>query len=378
MHTLSQIKDKFISLYGKPALTISTSGRANIIGEHTDYYGGFVFPFAIDAAIYFCASTHQDKEDLIFSADFDEHFSSSENYNTGDWQNFVKATLNELKSRYSIDKNVKIVFGGDLPIGSGISSSSALCCGMIELFNMLFHLNIESLEKVNLASIIEHGAGVKGGKMDQYSIFFGQESKALLLDCQSMKNELIDVPKEWQFLLINSGVKHNLAHTAYNERRAQGEEAIRKINHRFFEAKTVREITDTILENCEDILTDKEHSRILHVTNENRRVTDFISCMSDDDLLSCGQLLNESHESLRDLYEVSCEELDSLQSLAKQTSFIYGSRMMGGGFGGCTINLIELLNEEELDHMLVEFSKRFGHKPMYYIVKAAQGIKVYE
>jgi galactokinase len=378
MHTITQIKDKFISLYGQPDLVISASGRANIIGEHTDYYGGFVFPFAIDPSIYFCISTHEGNEDFVYSADFDTHYIPDENYSNGDWQIFVRATLLELKSRYNIGKSVKIVFGGDLPIGSGISSSSALCCGMIELFNVLFQLNIEPLDKVNLASIIEHGAGVNGGKMDQYAIFFGQEDKALFLDCESMKNELIDVPKEWQFLLINSGVKHNLVNTAYNERRAQGEEAIQKINHRFFEAKSVRSITDTILENCEDLLSDIEYNRISHVINENRRVTEFISCMSDDDLLSCGQLLNESHDSLRDLYEVSCEELDSLQALAKQTSFIFGSRMMGGGFGGCTINLIELLNEEELDHMLSEFNNRFGHTPIYYIVKASQGIKIYE
>jgi galactokinase len=208
------VRDKFFSLFKSLEINITASGRANIIGEHTDYYGGYVLPFAIDKGIHFCASKSQNK-DQIFSVDFQEMYQLEDKISTGSWKSYVASCIKEMKSEYEVG-NIHLVFGGNIPIGAGLSSSSSLVCGIIEVYNHLFQLNISDIDKVNLASKVEHGAGVQGGKMDQYAIFFGKYKNALLLDCQSLINEPIPFDSSCSFLLINSMVKHNLVHTEKN------------------------------------------------------------------------------------------------------------------------------------------------------------------
>lgn len=373
---LNHVRKNFSELFGNPQISLTSGGRANIIGEHTDYYGGFVLPFAIDKGITFAASKSLDQNQII-SLDFKATFRTAAEITKGDWKSYVASCINEIQSQYEVDY-ISMVFGGNIPIGAGLSSSSALVCGIIEVYNQLYQLNISEVDKVNLASKIEHGAGVKGGKMDQYSIFFGKDKHALLLDCKSLSHESIPLDFSWNFLLINSGVKHNLAQTEYNTRRKEGEGALNKVKRIFPEILSVRDLDFTILEECKKELSETEYHRILHVLLENERVLQFCEYMEADDLINCGRLLNLSHDSLQNLYEVSCDQLNTLQHLANQTSFIYGSRMMGGGFGGCTINLFENLNEDELDYLLESYSDRFKIVPEYYIVRPHKGITIHE
>jgi galactokinase len=376
MSKIEDVKNKFLSLYGQSEICLSASGRANIIGEHTDYYGGLVFPFAIDKAIHFSANKSSKKLN-IYSVDYDEYYDENNN-KAGSWHTFINKALSLLKSKYSIENGCNIAFGGDLPIGAGVSSSSALCCGFLEVIDRLNDLQITPIDKVNLAGQIEHGVGVKGGNMDQYAILFGAANAALLLDCTTMNHKNISLPDSWQFLMLHSGVKHNLVLTAYNERRLQGESALAILKTQHTQIKNMRDVSKENLIQSINTLSEVEYDRVLHVIEENNRVMDFIAAAQDEDVTLCGELLNASHESLRDLYDVSCDELDYLQSLAADTNFILGARMMGGGFGGCTINLVEVINQEELAAIKNKFKSKYGYEPLSFVVAPSQGIVVHE
>jgi galactokinase len=371
------VKEEYIQLWGNaPTLVLRANGRANIIGEHTDYHLGYVFPFAINRGIVFAASIASELE--IHSLDYKDELNTLDNYPQGTWQSYMCSALVKLSEIAKQPINLKMVFAGDLPIGAGVSSSSALCCGVIELVNVLYKLNLENIQKVNLASEIEHGAGVQGGKMDQYSIFFGKESQAILMDCKSMTNEVETIPQDWSFLLINTLVKHNLVHTEYNTRRKEGEEGLQIIRKKYRDINYGRDLTLDILDDCKSDLTPIQYDRLKHVVTENERVLQFRDAMTKADVTTCGNLLNDSHISLRDRYAVSCQELDYLQELALESSFIFGARMMGGGFGGCTINLVKEVSQEKLDEIKNKFQSKFNYLPEIYAVSPSNGISFYE
>lgn len=373
----NEVKDKFYDLHGKDiGCIVTANGRANIIGEHTDYHYGYVFPFAIDKGIVFCASKSDGLS--IYSINFDAFYVKATSHATGSWQSYVSNALAFIENKYDIEIKVNLVFGGNLPIGAGVSSSSALCCGLIEVINNLYDLGIDQIDKVNLASEIEHGTGVTGGKMDQYTILFAKENSAMVLDCRDLTHENVNVPDEWSFLLINSGVKHNLAHTAYNDRRRDGEQALAILQKKISHLTSLRDLSLDELNQNKSLLSVKEYNRVFHVVNENKRVLEFKAAMMVEDFELCGALLNQSHESLRDLYDVSCDELDALQSLAYETGFISGSRMMGGGFGGCTINLVKDVDSIALENMINNFNGKYGYRPEIYTIKPATGLYVHE
>lgn len=373
MHRAPAVFEYFSSHYGRPTVFVSAAGRANIIGEHTDYHEGYVMPFAIDTGIHFCAGPSESSEGKIISLDFDEDYVYGAVPDKGSWQLYVYGLIQDIKKKYQITKIPNIVFGGDLPMGAGVSSSSALCCGLIETFDQYYQLGLSPLDKVLWASAIEHGTGVRGGKMDQYAICNGQIGSAMLLDCRTMQHKAIALPESWQFLLINTGVKHNLAFTAYNERRAEAESALDQLQKHFPHLKTLR---DAEVSQIEQVLEkgSKAYNRALHVVSENKRVLAFELSATIGDIRSAGRLLDQSHQSLRDLYEVSCPELDYLQQLASKSISIFGSRMMGGGFGGCTIHLIQELNAEEIKGIQSAYEKKFGHFPASFVVHPAQGL----
>lgn len=373
MHRAPAVFDYYSSRYGRPTVFISAAGRANIIGEHTDYHEGYVMPFAIDTGIHFCAGPCEDRESTITSLDFAETYHHQSTPAKGSWQLYVHGLLQDLKTKYKIEKLPNIVFGGDLPMGAGVSSSSALCCGLIETFDAYYQLGLSSMDKVLWASEIEHGTGVRGGKMDQYAICHGQVGTAMLLDCRSMQHKLISLPDSWQFLLINTGVKHNLAFTAYNERRAEAEFALNLLQQKFPHLKTLRDADATQIDQCLE-KGSKHYNRAMHVVAENKRVLAFELSATLGDIRSAGRLMDQSHSSLRDLYEVSCPELDYLQVLAAKSTSVYGSRMMGGGFGGCTIHLIQELDEAEIKGIQTAYEKKFGHFPASFVVHPAQGL----
>jgi galactokinase len=375
---LKTVANKYTELYGgQPYILLTSNGRANIIGEHTDYYLGYVFPFAIDKGIAFAAAKSDVNE--IFSLDFDGQYNHVANHENGTWESYIYNTLILLNERLNIDIKLKMTFGGNLPIGAGVSSSSSLCCGLIEIVSRLYNVELDMLTKIKLAQMVEHGVGVNGGLMDQYSIFNGHDNSALLMDCRTLTHESIEVPKDWVFMLINSGVKHNLVNTEYNIRRAQGESGVAKISKDHPEIKVASDLPLDLLESYQDKLETKEYNRLIHLVHENTRVHDLKKSLLENDITRAGQLINESHHSLRDLYEVSCEELDLLQSLAEQSEMIAGSRMMGGGFGGCTINLVnQELSPKAMEKFLQPFQEKYGYTPNYFYVRPATGIVVHE
>lgn len=372
MHSLDSVLKEFEDrFHDKPELIIGVSGRANIIGEHTDYNEGFVFPFAIEQKIFFVSKKSESNHSNIFSLDMDDSY--EENNAQQGWQHYLH-NINEIfQNRYQVDKGIEVCFGGKLPIGAGISSSSAVCCGFIEIFDTLFQLNLSNLDKVNIASEAEHGIGLKGGKMDQYSIIYGSDNNALLLDCKTLTHENVQLPEGWQFLLLHSGVKHNLVETEYNTRRKQCEDAVALMNYAGNNFNSLRDV------NLNDVLSFDFKNEVIakrakHVIEENQRVHDFKYAMLNYDIDPCGRLLYDSHYSLKDQYEVSCKELDYLVELSKETHFIHGARMMGGGFGGCTINLIKDINEAELNSLKNKFKSKYGYHPIDIIVKPSKGI----
>lgn len=372
MNSLDSVLIEFDNkFHDKPELIIGVSGRANIIGEHTDYNEGFVFPFAIEQKIFFTAKKSNSSKNSIFSLDMNDDY--AENNAQQGWQHYFQNIREIFQARYLVDKGIEVCFGGNLPIGAGISSSSAVCCGFIEIFDKLFKLNLSDIDKVNIASEAEHGIGLKGGKMDQYAIVNGSEHEALLLDCKSMTHENVLLPEDWQFLLLHSGVKHNLVETEYNSRRKQCEDAVAMLNSAGNNYNSLRDV------NLNDVFSfffknEFIVRRAIHVIQENQRVHDFKYAMLNNDFDGCGRLLYDSHTSLKDQYEVSCEELDYLVELSKEINFIHGARMMGGGFGGCTINLIKDLDEGELNKLKNKFKSKYGYVPIEIIVKPSKGI----
>ncbi len=377
MNNFETVYSTFESAFGKPEVALSAAGRANIIGEHTDYHEGFVLPFAIDAAIYFCAAKNSKNKAEIISLDFGEKYDDSLEPAKGSWQLYVHGLLRDLKSKFQIQVVPTIVFGGNLPMGAGVSSSSALCCGLIEVMDSLYDLGLTSLQKVMWASEVEHGTGVRGGKMDQYAICHGQRGKAMLLDCRTLSHKELALPESWQFLLLNTGVKHNLAFTAYNQRREEAENALAIIRKKFETVKTLRDVSLDQINACleKDSL---EYQRAIHVVSENQRVKAFELCAQMGDIRNAGRLLNQSHASLRDHYQVSCDELDFLQDQAMKKNSIFGSRMMGGGFGGCTISLIQEFDERDIQEIRQAYHKKWGLLPDYHLVHPAPGLVHYD
>ncbi|MBK8698675.1 MAG: galactokinase [Saprospiraceae bacterium] len=377
MVTAENLREKYISLLGSPSHALSASGRANIIGEHTDYHEGFVMPFAIDGAIHFYAAINQKNTFDCYSFEFDEWYHTDDHASPGSWQIFVHVLLITLKERFDVDPKLSIAFGGNLPMGAGVSSSSALCCGLIELIDKIYALNLSTLEKVLWSSAIEHGTGVQGGLMDQYAIYHGKPYVAMLLDCRTMTHEDLLLPEGWKFMLLHSGVKHNLALTAYNQRRKESEHALSILSPAYAGVTTLRDVTmDQLMTHFEP--DDIVFRRVRHVIEENARVHALKKCLLNNEMEAAGRLLNESHSSLRDLYEVSCAELDFLQHAALNSDFILGSRMMGGGFGGCTLNLYRDLDETGLMQIKQDFLGEFGHTPEHYFIYPSQGITFHE
>lgn len=368
------VEKYFTDRWGEPAVCISAAGRANIIGEHTDYHEGFVMPFAIDSSIFFCAAQAASGQGEIHALNTGDSYKRNQEPEQGSWQLYVHILMDHLQSRFQLTPELNIAFGGDLPMGAGVSSSSALCCGLIEVMDAVFRLKLSALEKVFWASEIEHGTGVKGGKMDQYAICHGKEGHAMLLDCRTLQHKAIELPDTWQFLLINTGVKHNLAFTAYNQRRQEAEQALSVLQQNYQGLSTLRDAEIAQVQQCftSDSLF---YKRAHHVVSENQRVLSFELSAKLGDIRSAGRLLNQSHASLRDQYEVSCAELDFLQEKAAKCASVYGSRMMGGGFGGCIIALVQEVNREEIEKLRIDFQKKFGNMPDVLTVHPAQGLR---
>ncbi len=371
---LSVFREKY---QGEP-IVVNAPGRINLLGEHLDYNLGQVMPAAIDKRIQFVISANG--TDYFSITAFDLIQSRTFKINELDpekgWLTYLKGVVQGIKNRGKEVGGVNCVFGGDIPGGAGLSSSAALCCGFAFSLNEIFDLNLTRKEIAEIAQFAEHEfAGVKCGIMDQYASLFSEPDHLLLLDCRSMEHQLIPFRQEiFSILLVDSKVKHSLVDTAYNDRRKSCEEGVKILNRRYGQVNSLRDVTLKQLGEIRAEMDEITFSRCEYVLQEMERVRRGAEFLVNDDLEAFGQLMYASHQGLSLRYEVSCVETDYLVDLAKDFGLI-GSRMMGGGFGGCTINLVARDQQSAFSEFVYsQYKNRFGIEPEIYPVKTARGV----
>lgn len=374
------IRDKFASLYGEAGTLYTSPGRINLIGEHTDYNGAFVFPGAIDKAMV--AEIRPNGTDRVraFALDLGESAEfglKEEDAPSQSWARYIFGVCREIQKRGGKIAGFDTVFAGDVPLGAGMSSSAALESTFAFALDDLFSLGLSKWDMAKIGQATEHNyCGVKCGIMDQFASVFGKAGKLLRLDCKSFEYEEHPFdPKGYRLLLVDSCVKHELASSAYNKRRESCENVVAVLAKRYPEIKFLRDASFAQLEEVKNEVSEEDYKRAAYVIGEVERVLAVCEALDKGDYQTVGEKMYETHHGMSKLYEVSCEELDFLNDLAREFG-VTGSRVMGGGFGGCTINL---LKEELHDSFIAEVKKRYEAKyniqPKFYDVVISDGAR---
>ncbi|GAB2463160.1 galactokinase [Hymenobacter qilianensis] len=341
------ITTAFQNHFGYAPLLVRAPGRVNLIGEHTDYNGGFVLPAAVDKEIHFAVGLNGSDTARLVAQDLNEthDFSLTEEVKPGktQWANYLKGVVAQMQRKGLAVPGFDCVFGGNIPLGAGMSSSAAIECGLAFALNKLLGGKFDRLELAHMGQAAEHEfAGVKSGLMDQFASLFGRAGHVVRLDCRSLDYEYFPFDTTtYRLILCNSGVKHALASSEYNTRRQECEQGVALIKQYYPTVHSLRDITLTQLKEHQTELGDVLYRRCSYVVEENLRVEAACLHLLGGNFQAFGQEMYGSHAGLRDKYEVSCRELDVLVELARPLPGVLGARMMGGGFGGCTINLVE-------------------------------------
>ena len=378
MHTASQAIHSFKQHFTTNCRVFFSPGRINLIGEHIDYNDGFVLPAAINKGIWFAIASNNTNTANFVAADINEQFSIelSEIKNIEGWKSYVLGVLHILKKQQNIVGGFDCLFGGNVPQGAGLSSSAALEAGLLYALNQLFNLNITTLQLAKLAQMAEHAyPGTKCGIMDMFASLHGKKDQCILLDCTNLTFEyfplLID---DYDWVLINSNVEHSLNDGAYNNRREVATEALSLFQSINKNITSYRNIVPAIIEQFKYALSEEEYKRSLYITQEIQRVQLAASYLKDGNVLEFGKQMYQTHEGLSKLYQVSCVELDYLVAQAKLFDGVIGARLMGGGFGGCTINLIE---KKKRDNIIADittaYKTTFNVQPEVYVVESSDG-----
>ena len=376
MRTLNQrILEAFNSQFGDAEVMAFAPGRINIIGEHTDYNDGFVFPAAIDKGIIAVAQKSNESYSKVLALDVEDsielRLDQLNAIPNGGWKNYVIGVIAEIKKIRQDLPNFNLVFGGNIPIGGGVSSSAALENSIGFALNELFDLGLSKMDLIKISQRADHNyVGVKSGIMDHFASMFGEKETALLLDCRSLEAQPYPIQLgNYQFLLINSNVSHSLAASAYNDRRAACERVAATL-----ERDSLRNVSFEDLETIKDQLSKEDYTKASFVLSENERTLLAGEAMQNQDLVTLGELLYLSHEGLRHHYQVSCDELDFLVDSTKSAGTILGARMMGGGFGGCTINLIKKDSIAAFkSEISTTYKKQFNNSCTFYDVNISRG-----
>lgn len=385
----AKLIDLFINQYGKTSTirTFFSPGRVNLIGEHTDYNGGFVFPTALSIGNYGAIALREDSIIRLYSENFPQYGIIEVNLNdltyqkSHNWANYVKGVILELIHQgYLIPQGFDLFVYGDLPNSSGLSSSASIELLIAVMMNDLFNLQINRPDLAVLCKKVENEyIGVNCGIMDQFVIANGVQDKALLLDCNTL--EFTTVPldlDEYKIVICNSKVKRGLVDSKYNERRNECEASL-KIFQKYYNISNLCEMTQSQFDRYKDELpNDILLKRSRHAVTENLRAIAAVNQLKAKDIFAFGEAINQSHLSLRDDYEVSCKELDTLVELALQNGSI-GSRMTGAGFGGCTVNLVKGTDLEKFTHEVIKgYYEKYSLQAEVYVAMPSDGTKEIE
>jgi len=365
-------------------LLVRAPGRVNLIGEHTDYNQGFVLPAAIDKEIYFAVGLNDRDEIRLVSHDLKEAYTIAVDQvhrTSTQWANYLLGVVAQLQKRGIKVQGFDCVFGGTVPVGAGMSSSAAVECGLAFALDKLLDTRLDKMTLAHVAQKAEHEyAGVMCGIMDQFASLFGRSGHAVRLDCRSLAYDYFPFDTQaCRIVLCNSGVKHSLADSEYNKRRQECEKGVEILRRHYPQVQSLRDATMEQLEAHRDELGSLTFRRCAYVVQENQRVVAACQHLEQHDLAAFGQEMYASHAGLRDDYEVSCEELDVLVEAARQVPGVYGGRMMGGGFGGCTINLVAPDQVENfIQQVGAAYQQRFGRELETYQTSIVNGVSELE
>lgn len=380
-HTTEHFKKVFQKT---PEYLFLSPGRINIIGEHVDYNDGFVMPAAINKYVCFAVSKNNDATFTLIAQDLNEayKFDLNDNLKPVDkmWVNYILGVLHQLKSK-GLATGCNIVFSSTIPMGAGLSSSAALECGIAYAMNKIFDLGLTKQDIALIGQQSEHTfVGVNCGIMDQFASVFGKKNKVIKLDCNSLEYEYYKADfKNYTLLLLDSNVKHTHLTSGYNDRRQEVEQGLSIVKHYHTEVKTFRDCNEKMITDLKEQLGDTIFKRCRFVVKEIQRVQDAAMALKISDFKKLGQLMIETHQGLSKDYEVSCAEIDFLVDAVQQEKSVLGARMMGGGFGGCSINLVKKGTENELiDKITIAYRNQFGIELKAYKVKIAKGTTVYK
>lgn len=378
--SINELKNVFAERFGSEGVVYTSPGRINLIGEHTDYNGGFVFPGAIDKGIFACIrlnGTDKVRAYSIDKEDYCEFGMNEEDLPEQHWAKYIFGVCREIIKRGYKLEGFDTVFYGNVPIGAGMSSSAALESTFGYALNEMLNLGIDKFELARIGQATEHNyVGVKCGIMDQFASLFGKAGHLMRLNCATMEFEYFPFnPQGYKVVLLDTVVKHELASSAYNRRRESCENACAHIAKKHPEVKYLSDASMAMLNEIDVEIPAEDYMRAEYVIGEKQRVLEVCDALEKGDYETVGDRMYGTHFGMSKLYEVSCEELDFLNDIAKECG-VTGSRVMGGGFGGCTINLVkEGLYDSFIKTAKEKFNAKFGHEPKVYDVVISDGAR---
>ena len=379
---MQDIRDKFRKYFQEEGniFTVRAPGRINLIGEHTDYNGGFVLPAALEQQVVMAGQKREDEKVCIYAEVPDEEVTFSLSRIERDpehvWADYLKGVIFMLRDRGIVLSGMNIYIGGNVPIGAGVSSSAALEVAAAFLFRESCGFSLELVDMAKLCQQAENEfVGMRCGLMDQFVCCLGRKGTVLFLDCLKEEYEFIPLKRRYRLVVCNTGIRRELAGSEYNKRREECEAGAAVLGKSIQGIKYLRQVSSANFERFKDILPETVRKRCRHVVYENERVLKAVNALREDRIKEFGKFMRESHESLKDDYEVSCPELDLMVDIAENLEGCIGSRMSGAGFGGCTVNLIE---EEHVlkfvEDVKSKYCRKIGIDPEIYVSHAASGV----
>ena len=375
----SDLKKKFEQLYGMAPFVVQAPGRVNLIGEHTDYNEGFVFPAAIEFQTRIAIARRPDRRIMVASESYPDRgefdLNAMPESRREHWSDYVAGVVRLLERQIGSLPGADLLIQGDVPQGAGLSSSASLEVAVCQAFLGAANKTMDGVAMARLCQRAENEfVGARCGIMDQFISVHGRKNHALRLDCRTLEYELEPLPANVRLVICNTMVRHTLAAGEYNLRREECEVAARYFAERMPGVRSLRDVSLADFEKFGGEMPEVVGKRCRHVLSENQRTLRAAGALRTGDLELFGKLMNESHASLRDDFEVSCAELDLMVRLAEQNEGVYGARMTGGGFGGCTINLVDEGRVEDFRNKVSEgYARETGRTPEIYVSSAADG-----